>query len=372
VIFLGGLVVASAMSRPLGAQGPVIDAGLSVVHFTADSTSVVGPAVRFLTSGVRGRLFGSVSGTGVVTFGAASGSATVVGGARTSIGGRWLGELSGELTSVAGSSANGAAGTALLTGRTFWAVPRGGVWLRSTGHASDRTHSVLNGVGVESGAWWSLPATQLSASLGQEWTTAELFTGRFREGYAGTAPVRYSELTMALHHEGDRATLDLAASGRRDPDADHLIEQSRSVTTALWLTDTFAFVLGAAHQLPDYVRGADGADAFNVGFRARQQRPSLERAQKAVILATVSTSGDGQVMRIRADGARTVEIMADFTDWSVRPLTRVGDHFECYVGVTTGSHHLLVRIDGAAWRPAANTPAVDDDLGGKAGLIVVP
>ena len=25
-----------------------------------------------------------------------------------------------------------------------------------------------------------------------------------------------------------------------------------------------------------------------------------------------------------------------------------------------------------AWRPAANTPAVDDDLGGRAGLLVVP
>ena len=32
----------------------------------------------------------------------------------------------------------------------------------------------------------------------------------------------------------------------------------------------------------------------------------------------------------------------------------------------------VVRIDGGAWRAAANTPAVDDDLGGRVGLLVVP
>jgi hypothetical protein len=31
-----------------------------------------------------------------------------------------------------------------------------------------------------------------------------------------------------------------------------------------------------------------------------------------------------------------------------------------------------VRIDGGAWMPAANTPAVDDDFGGRVGLLLVP
>jgi hypothetical protein len=38
----------------------------------------------------------------------------------------------------------------------------------------------------------------------------------------------------------------------------------------------------------------------------------------------------------------------------------------------SGTHRVLVRIDGGEWRPAANTPAVDDDLGGRVGLLVVP
>ena len=38
----------------------------------------------------------------------------------------------------------------------------------------------------------------------------------------------------------------------------------------------------------------------------------------------------------------------------------------------SGTHRIVVRIDGGPWRPATNTPAVDDDLGGRVGLLVVP
>jgi hypothetical protein len=46
--------------------------------------------------------------------------------------------------------------------------------------------------------------------------------------------------------------------------------------------------------------------------------------------------------------------------------------FEHAFTLTTGTHRVDVRIDGGPWRPAANTPAEDDDLGGRAGLLVVP
>jgi len=46
--------------------------------------------------------------------------------------------------------------------------------------------------------------------------------------------------------------------------------------------------------------------------------------------------------------------------------------FEHEFALVAGTHRVVVRIDGAAWRPATNTPAVDDDLGGRVGLLVVP
>jgi hypothetical protein len=246
------------------------------------------------------------------------------------------------------------------------------VWLRASSHASDRPHGSLTGGGVESGAWWSWPRAQLSVTLTQEWTRAELFTGRFRTGFAGTVPVRYAEAALSLHAEGDRTTLDLAAGARRDVDADHLFEPSLSATAALWTGETVAFVFSAMHQLPDWVRGSDAADAFSVGMRFRQATPASERSARLIPVVQVTDSVGKRVLRVRATGANQVDVMGDFTDWEARPMSRNGALFECAVTLSSGSHRLLLRIDGGAWRVAANTPAVDDDLGGRAGLLVVP
>ena len=78
------------------------------------------------------------------------------------------------------------------------------------------------------------------------------------------------------------------------------------------------------------------------------------------------------MLRVRVSGARQVDVMGDFTDWEAQPLARSGTVFEREVTLASGSHRLLIRVDGGAWRPAANTPAVDDDLGGKGGLLGGP
>ena len=64
--------------------------------------------------------------------------------------------------------------------------------------------------------------------------------------------------------------------------------------------------------------------------------------------------------------------MGDFTEWEPRTLVSSGGAFEGAMVMRSGTHRMLVRIDGGPWRPAANTPAVDDDLGGRVGLLVVP
>ena len=63
--------------------------------------------------------------------------------------------------------------------------------------------------------------------------------------------------------------------------------------------------------------------------------------------------------------------MADFTEWAPVTLAPSAEGFERSVTLTPGSHRVLIRVDGGPWRPAANTPAVDDDLGGRVGLLVV-
>ena len=370
---LGGLLVVATMSRPLGAQRPVtVDVGLTAAHFPDDDASVVGPSLRLSIAAAKGHLFGSAEGGALGTFGAASGFATLEGGVRSSVRGGWSTELAGELASVAGSGSSGGVGTALIGGRAMWSTSSAGTWLRASGHASERVHSSLQGGGLDAGAWWSFARAQLTATLTQEWTRAELFTGRFRTGFAGTTPVRYTEGAMALHTESDRASLDVAASTRRDPDAGRLFESSLSATAAYWPKESMALVLNVTHQLPDWVRGADAADAVSVGLRFGQAAPVTARAARFIPVVQVSDSSGARVLRVLAAGARQVEVMGDFTDWEARPLTPHGAVFERAVTLSSGTHRMLVRIDGGAWRTAANTPAVDDDLGGRVGLLVVP
>ena len=78
------------------------------------------------------------------------------------------------------------------------------------------------------------------------------------------------------------------------------------------------------------------------------------------------------MLTVRALGAKSVEVMGAFSDWAPVMLAPNGVVFERAVSLRSGSHHLVVRVNGGAWRPAANTPAVDDDFGGRAGLLVVP
>lgn len=369
---MGGLLVIATMSRPLGAQRPlVIEAGLTSIRFIDDDVFAFGPSVRLEASGRRGHFFGGVDAGALATFGAASGSGTLSGGVRGTPAMRWLTELSGEFSAVGGSG-HTSAGTALAGGRLIWSDGVLGTWLRATGHGSDRTHTTLTGQGVDAGAWWSWPRARLTASVAQEWTSAELFTDRFRMGYAGTAPVRYAEANLAVHVEGDRASLDVSAGVRRDVDASRLYEPTISVSAAFWRSDTRAVVFAVSRQLPDWVHGADAADAVSIGLRFRQPTPAIEREARLIPVVQVVDANDTRVLRVRAAGAQQVDVMGDFTGWEAQPLVRKGVAFERAMPITSGTHRMLLRIDGGAWRPAANTPSVDDDFGGRAGLLVVP
>jgi hypothetical protein len=361
------------MSRPLGAQHPLtVDVGVTGAHFKDDDANVFGPSIRLAISGRKGRLYGSAEGGSLATLGAASGFATLEGGVRTTVARGWSTELAGELGTVAGSNTSGGAGTAIGHGRLLWSAGSGGAWVSASSHASSRPNGSLTGHAVESGAWWSWPRAQLAATLLREWTSAQLFVGRFRSQFVGTVPVRYTEAAVSLHAEGDRTTLDLSAGARRDVDAAHLYEPALSATAAIWAGETVALVFSAARQLPDWVRGADAADAFSVGMRFRQATPASDRAGRLIPVVVVVDSAGSRVLRVRASGASQVEVMGDFTNWESQPLSRNGAVFERAVTMSSGSHRLLLRIDGGEWRTAANTPAVDDDLGGKAGLLVVP
>ncbi|MFL5607486.1 MAG: glycogen-binding domain-containing protein, partial [Gemmatimonadaceae bacterium] len=150
------------------------------------------------------------------------------------------------------------------------------------------------------------------------------------------------------------------------------VDAGFSASAVLRQSESRAFVLSASRQLADFARGADAIQTLSVGFRFSEGPSAAVRAART--RPTIQFSGDSssRLIRVRAPGARRVELMGDFTDWEPVELAPDGDMFSRAVTVSAGTHRVVVRIDGGEWLPAANTPAVDDDLGGRVGLVVVP
>jgi hypothetical protein len=120
------------------------------------------------------------------------------------------------------------------------------------------------------------------------------------------------------------------------------------------------------------VRGADAAQSITIGLRLNEPSPAFSRARQARPLVFVAGDSAERTISVRAPSARRVEVMGDFSDWEPLSLAPAGDLFVVRVAMSSGTRRLVVRIDGGEWAPAANTPAVDDDLGGRVGLVLVP
>jgi hypothetical protein len=368
---IGGLLILVFMSRPLGAQHrSALDVGFTLVQFPDDSSTVLGPSVEWSSSVEGRRLFGEINAGGVGTLGAATGSASATGGARAPFARGWLIEGAGELFGIAGSTTH-SAGTATASARIIRSAGHGGVWTGGNLSLGHREAGSMPAQSAEAGIWLGLPRARLSATVLEQHARGQLFAGEQRQFLVGTIPVRYAEGTVALHLEGDLASLDLSAGARRDPDAAVLIEPTFSATAAVWRSPTRALTVSISRQPPDFVRGADAARWIAVGMRFYEPAPAAVRAARVRPVVQVVGAGDTRVVRVRAAGARRVELMADFTDWESVVLTATSGGFEHDARISAGSHRILVRIDEGAWRPAANTPAVNDDLGGRVGLLVV-
>jgi hypothetical protein len=113
--------------------------------------------------------------------------------------------------------------------------------------------------------------------------------------------------------------------------------------------------------------------------RAIQPRDSASRALPDVpngIVAAFETPIRGRrtrVLRVRAAGARRVEVMADFTDWEAIPLVRgLLNEWELTIAIDPGVHRFNLRIDGRDLVVPVNVGQADDDFVGRVGVIVLP
>jgi hypothetical protein len=311
-----------------------------------------------------------VAGTG-----GASGFLDVSGNRRVALRAGWRGEVGGEVGSIFATgtrSLSNYATSGLVSASLVRPFERAGVWLRGTGSLAKRDPDVLSGRALGAGAWWAHRNVRLLATLTRQSTAAQLFVADNRSGYLGTVPVNYTEGSLGLLAARENATLSLTGIVRRDPGAERRVEGGFLAMASFWQTPARAFVISVASQLPDFVHGADASRSITVGIRLNDTSPPLTRAPRTRPVVSVVGDGAERVVRVRAPGAQRVEIMGDFSEWEPLMLTPSGDQFEAKVAMAAGTRRIVVRIDGGEWTLAANTPAVDDDFGGKVGLLVIP
>ena len=79
-----------------------------------------------------------------------------------------------------------------------------------------------------------------------------------------------------------------------------------------------------------------------------------------------------RLVRLRAPGASSVEIMGDFTDWQPVALEKKGrDEWSVVVPIPNGTHRMNVRVNQGNWGVPPGIPVLDDDFGGVVGVLVV-
>lgn len=144
-----------------------------------------------------------------------------------------------------------------------------------------------------------------------------------------------------------------------------------SADVTAWMTSRLALVVSGGQSPQDVVRGVPRiryvSGAVRIALQPRVWRaPTPARGRGPNLLAT----RDG--IEIHVSGAATIELMADFTDWSPVALTRAGDTWRLERAITPGLHRLVIRVDGGAWISPANLPTATDDLGGVVALVAVP
>ncbi len=142
---------------------------------------------------------------------------------------------------------------------------------------------------------------------------------------------------------------------------------------AVQLVPSVAVIVSGGRVLADPVRGMPATRYASVGLRLSlgHGHPAIASRERPLTAVVVVRDGT-RVLRVHAPGATRVEAMGTMTGWEAMSLSRRGDAWELALASAPGSHRLVVRVDGGAWRAPLNLPATPDDFGGTVGLLTVP
>jgi hypothetical protein len=68
-----------------------------------------------------------------------------------------------------------------------------------------------------------------------------------------------------------------------------------------------------------------------------------------------------------------VSLAGEWNEWAASPLTvRPDGRWETTVRLAPGAYRFSLVVDGGRWVLPSGVPALDDDFGGRVGLLVIP
>lgn len=243
-----------------------------------------------------------------------------------------------------------------------------GVW---AGAASGKTwdaslwHPVVQG---DFGAWMRLGRVQVVAAVTPS---------------AVGDSLRYTDTHGAVRWDARRVELTLGMGARS---GDVLAREETvwgSLAAVVWLSSHIGIVASGGTYPVDYTQGYPGGRYVSVALRfggrpnpaaalaSRVQSVATRRGAAASPRLEIASPPNGpRVLRVHAPGARSVEVMGDFTDWEPVALTRgAGGWWTTMMPITGGMHQVNVRVDGGQWDVPAGTLETEDEFGARVGVL---
>lgn len=147
---------------------------------------------------------------------------------------------------------------------------------------------------------------------------------------------------------------------------------------ASWaLGEQFALVATGGSRASEPAIGRLGGTFFSFGVRLASA-PWIAHALHPGARSTASSfgvraEGSTRIIFVHAPAARTIELMADFTDWQPVVMRHASnDEWQVSMQIAPGTHRVNIRVDGGQWSAPPGASTVQDEFNGVVGLVVVP
>jgi hypothetical protein len=270
--------------------------------------------------------------------------------------------------------------------RARWARPTLGAWVGAGAWRADRPGTSVVPT-VSTGGWARTGRLQLSVLIEQATTSAgTVLDTTFSPPADTVSPPPYTPPPRRSLSPWSSAQLWATwAGGNVDVQASagvasaDLLRARRwaEAQMRVWVSPRVAVAVGGGVRgMRPLSLGAPGQRYVVFGVRvAAPARPFAAPAvpAPAPLRLRVLPGADGaRIVEVRAPGVARVELMADFTDWSLRALTHQGgDRWSTTLAIPAGVHQVCIRIDGGPCVPPPGLPTARDGYAGLVGVLVI-